>query len=912
MEVKEGLNIKRRLLIKAGAKNDFYDSVSKYLIEDFNIDELEEIFLSKKPKLGKIISSLSDRESAIRSFIRSSGITPDLKRIKFNQNGNVIFLDTLDKKINSMKGELNIDSRLISIKTYQRLGINSSDNEINDMIVSVSESLAGHHLDYDKFATAIVVEKIHQETEEDYLKVVDKLYHHYNNSEHKPLVSEKFYRIAVSNIVKINEALDYKRDYIFDFMGLKTFNKSYMKRDSKGILIERPQHVWMRVALAIHDDDIDAAINVYHDTSKHKYTHASPTLFNAGTNHPQMSSCFLLGGGINKPKDPKTLKDKVDKYLFTIGEWLANLDIRWLGFIVISAAFFPILTSLLTLLLIYLVYKFRQEEVKYYDEDSMESIGRLWGRCANISKYSGGIGLSLHHLRAQGKYINGTQGKASGLKMIHVLNQVCSYADQGGGKRPGAFAIYLEPWHADIEYFLNLKKPTNPQAARDLFYALWVPDLFMERVDKDEMWSLMCPNTCPGLENVYGEEFNKLYTKYEDEGKYEKQVPAKSIWNLMIEIQQGSGSPYVLYKDHINRKNNQKNLGTIKCSNLCAEIVEYSDPNEIAVCNLASISLPQFVTEDGIDYEGLCDTGYALCINLNKIIDRNFYPLPEMKRSNFRHRPIGIGIQGLHNVFMKLKIPFGSEEAMNIDREMMEAIYYGALSASADLALSEGTYQSFKGSFFSEGKFQFDLWEEKPSGRWDWDTLRKRVMETGTRNSLLTTCMPTASTSRFFGNVECFEPIMSNVFSHETSAGNFQVYNKHLMQDMIERGMWDEDMRNCLIENQGSVQNCDRLNEQDKAIYRTAWEITMKECIDHARARAPFVDQTMSMNLFLKKPNRNKQTKALFYAWNMGLKTGEYYFRTQPQSQGENYAVKLEKTAPVCSLDNPGCESCFG
>jgi ribonucleoside-diphosphate reductase alpha subunit len=913
MEIGKPQILKSAFLIKAGARNDFYSTFSEYQTSELTDKEclqiLDRVKMKKRITYEFINKLDKDKDEALRTVIRNSGYLSDLKRLKYLDE-KPLYPMTIKHMITPFQDDLQINVAELSDKVYQRLGMKNTPEEIMKMVIDVAESCIGLHFDYDKLCVKIMLDKIHNETHDDYVDLVEEMYFHYHRDIHKPLVSYQFYQFVIKHANIINGHINYDLDYLFDYMGLRTFIKSYMKHDCNDKLIERPQHVWMRTALAIHmiDGDIDAAMNTYFEMSNHYYTHASPTLFNAGTDKPQMSSCFLLGGGVNEKPAPTNFYESIEYYIYRTGEYLGNLSVGWAVIPILLTVFYPLYATILSVLSIGTVYHYRKESQKYYDDDSMEGIGELWKKCAIISKFSGGIGMSLHHIRAQGEYIAGTQGKASGLKMIHVLNSVCVYADQGGGKRPGAFAIYMEPWHADVEYFLNLKKPNNVDAARDLFYALWVPDLFMKRVQEEGMWSLMCPKQCPGLSDVYGEKFEELYVEYENRGLYKRQIPAKKLWDHIIELQQTSGTPYILFKDAINRKSNQKNLGTIKCSNLCAEIVEYSDPTEIAVCNLSSISLPKFVEEGEVDYASLMEVAYNLTLNLNKIIDSNFYPLPQMKKSNFRHRPIGIGIQGLHNVFMKLKLPFGSEEAMRVDREMMESIYYGALSASVDLARQHGAYSTFKGSPASKGLFQFDMWDEKPSDRWDWDGLRADMMYYGLRNSLVTTCMPTASTARFFGNVECFEPILSNAFSHETKAGHFQVYNKHLMEDMLERGLWDDQMRNELYSGKGSIQHCSRISSKDKELYKTAWEIPMKAVIEHARARAPFVDQTMSMNLFRETPHSGKQTKALFYAWELGLKTGQYYFRTQPRSQGENFAV--QQSIQVCSRDNPNCETC--
>jgi ribonucleoside-diphosphate reductase alpha chain len=614
----------------------------------------------------------------------------------------------------------------------------------------------------------------------------------------------------------------------------------------------------MRVSVGIHKEDIKSAIETYNLMSQKWFTHATPTLFNAGTPKPQMSSCFLL-----------TMKG-----------------------------------------------------------DSIAGIFDTLRQCAEISKSAGGIGLSIHNVRANGSYIKGTNGTSNGIiPMLRVFNDTARYVDQGGGKRKGAFAVYLEPWHADVFEFLDLKKNHGKEEnrARDLFYALWIPDLFMKRVMEDGDWSLFCPNEAPGLSDVHSEEFDVLYTKYEEEGRARKTVKAQKLWFAICESQIETGTPYILYKDAANNKSNQKNLGTIKSSNLCTEIMEYTAPDEVAVCNLASLALNKYVGKDGkYDFKKLYEVSYQVTKNLNKIIDNNYYPIPEARKSNMRHRPIGIGVQGLADAFMLLRLPFESDEARMLNKNIFETIYFAAMTASKDLAIKDGAYETFKGSPLSEGKFQFDLWKVKPSGLYDWDSLRKEVMKHGVRNSLLLAPMPTASTSQILGNNECFEPYTSNIYSRRVLSGEFVIVNKHLLKDLIDRNLWNEDMKYKLIARNGSVQDIPEVPQDLKELYKTAWEISQKAVIEMSADRGAFICQSQSLNIFMENANFKKLSSMHFYAWKAGLKTGTYYLRTKAARDAIKFTVdsqylkgdKIDDAkiaAAVCSLDNPDdCEMCSG
>jgi ribonucleoside-diphosphate reductase alpha chain len=583
----------------------------------------------------------------------------------------------------------------------------------------------------------------------------------------------------------------------------------------------------MRVAVGIHKEDLDSAIETYNYMSEGWFTHATPTLFNSGTPKPQMSSCFLL-----------TTK-----------------------------------------------------------EDSIPGIYDTLKQCAQISQSAGGIGLSIHDIRAMGSYIKGTNGTSNGIvPMLRVFNDTARYVDQGGGKRKGSFAIYIEPWHADVFDFLDLRKNhgKEEQRARDLFYALWTPDLFMKRVEENGDWTLMCPHECPGLSDTHGKNFEKLYTKYESEGKGRKTIKAQELWFKILESQIETGTPYMLYKDSANEKSNQKNLGTIKSSNLCTEIIEYTAPDEVAVCNLASIALPKFVIDGKFDHEKLFKVTYRVTKNLDKVIDANYYPVPEARNSNMRHRPIGIGVQGLADAFILMRQAFESKEAKQLNKDIFETIYYAALTASKDLAIEKGTYESYKGSPVSKGILQFDMWNVKPSDRWEWDLLREEIQKNGVRNSLLVAPMPTASTAQILGNNECFEPYTSNIYTRRVLSGEFIIVNKHLLRDLVKLGIWDDSLKNKLMASNGSIQNIDEIPENIKNLYKTAWEISQKVLLDMAADRGAFIDQSQSLNIFMENANFAKLTSMHFYGWKAGLKTGMYYLRTKSATDAIKFTLDKE------------------
>ena len=676
------------------------------------------------------------------------------------------------------------------------------------------------------------------------------------------LIADDVWEVIETNAELLDSTIIYDRDFGFDYFGFKTLEKSYLLKIN-GKIAERPQHLFMRVSVGIHKHDIESAIKTYHLMSERWFTHATPTLFNAGTPKPQMSSCFLL-----------TMKD-----------------------------------------------------------DSIDGIYDTLKQTAKISQSAGGIGLSIHNVRATGSYISGTNGTSNGIiPMLRVFNDTARYVDQGGGKRKGAFAIYLEPWHADIFEFLDLRKNHGKEEmrARDLFYALWVSDLFMERVEANEDWSLFCPHEAPGLADCFGAEFVALYTKYEKEGRARKVIKAQDLWFAVLDAQVETGTPYLLYKDAANSKSNQQNLGTIKSSNLCTEIMEYTDANEIAVCNLASLALPRYVIDGAFDHQKLYDVTYQATINLNRIIDGNYYPVAEAEYSNLRHRPIGLGVQGLADAFIQLRLPFESDEAKQLNKEIFETIYFAAMTASKDLAIAEGPYETFKGSPLSKGKFQFDLWNVSPaSTRWDWENLRLDVMNHGVRNSLLVAPMPTASTSQILGNNECFEPYTSNIYTRRVLSGEFIVVNKYLLRDLVNLGLWTPAMKDKIITANGSIQDIAEIPAEIKELYKTVWEIKMRNIIDMAADRGAYVCQSQSLNLFINSPNASKLTSMHFYAWKKGLKTGMYYLRTQAASQAVKFTVENQggsnmepvipavvdavvdglPEGPSCSMEE-GCVTC--
>lgn len=789
-----------------------------------------------------------------RESVRFDKITTRIENLCYNLDGRYIHPIEVAKKV--------IDGLYDGVTT----------TELDNLAAEVCASLTVQHPDYAVLAARIATSNLHKTTSQSFSNTMKRLYTYINpnTGANAALIASDVYGVVKKHAAKLDEAIDYNRDFDYDYFGFKTLERSYLiKLDGK--VVERPQHMLMRVAVGIHKEDIEAAIETYHLLSQKWFTHATPTLFNAGTPKPQLSSCFLL-----------TMKD-----------------------------------------------------------DSIDGIYDTLKQCAKISQSAGGIGLSIHHIRAKGSYIKGTNGVSNGIvPMLRNFDMTARYVDQGGGKRKGSFAIYLEPWHADVKDFLELKRNHGKEEmrARDLFYAMWIPDLFMKRVEQNDEWSLFCPNEAPGLSDCHGEEFERLYEKYEREGKARETIKAQDLWFEILESQIETGTPYMLYKDSANKKSNQQNLGTIKSSNLCTEIIEYTAPDEVAVCNLASIALPKFVMTgtDGkkyFDHQKLYEVTKVATRNLNKVIDVNYYPVEEARKSNFRHRPIGLGVQGLADAFIMLRMPFESEEAKGLNEDIFETIYYAAMETSMELAKVEGTYETYEGSPASKGIFQFDMWGVTPkSGRWAWDELKEKVKKFGVRNSLLVAPMPTASTSQILGNNECFEPYTSNIYTRRTLSGEFIVVNKHLMKDLIHLGLWNDTMKNRLIAANGSVKNIPGIPQNIKDIYKTVWEISQKVVIDMSADRGAYICQSQSMNVFMQDPNFGKLTSMHFYAWKKGLKTGMYYLRSQAATSAIQFTVdksardaeKAAQAAPVpemaksknqdaiaCSLDNPDdCEMC--
>ena len=730
----------------------------------------------------------------------------------------------------------------VAMKVINGLYDGVSTQELDNLAAEIAAAMTTRHPDFAKLAARIAVSNLHKVTSKSFSNTMKRLYQYVDpkTGQNAPLISKETWRIIKEHAAVLDEAILYDRDFSYDYFGYKTLERSYlMKIDGK--IVERPQHLIMRVAVGIHGEDLPAAIETYNLMSEKWFTHATPTLFNAGTPKPQLSSCFLL-----------TMKD-----------------------------------------------------------DSIDGIYDTLKQCAKISQSAGGIGLSIHNVRAKGSYIKGTGGTSNGIvPMLRNFDMTARYVDQGGGKRKGSFAVYLEPWHADIFDFLDLKKNHGKEEmrARDLFYAIWIPDLFMQRVENNEMWSLFCPNECPGLADVYGEDFERLYSKYESEGKFRRQVKAQDIWFEILEAQIETGTPYILYKDAANKKSNQKNLGTIKSSNLCTEIIQFTSPDEVAVCNLASIALPKFVTEDGrFDHDKLFEITKVATRNLNKVIDINYYPVEEARTSNMRHRPIGLGVQGLADAFIMLRMPFDSEEARGLNRDIFETIYFAAMEASMEEAKKYGAYETFKGSPVSKGIFQFDMWGVTPtSGRWNWEKLKQEVKQHGVRNSLLLAPMPTASTSQILGNNECFEPYTSNCYTRRTLSGEFIMANKHLMKDLIALGLWSETMRQKLISTNGSVQSIPEIPQNIKDIYKTVWEISQKSIIDMSADRGAYICQSQSLNIHLTDPNFGKLTSMHFYAWKKGLKTGMYYLRSTAAADAIKFTLDKSALQPaVIAVEAP-------
>lgn len=743
-----------------------------------------------------------------------------------------------------------VDPIKISQKVVAGVYPGVTTSELDELAAETAAYMSTQHPDFSRLAARISISNLHKNSNKLFSDNIELFHKHIHPKTGKPapLIADDVYDIVMKNKDVINSAIITDRDFEYEYFGFKTLERSYLMRID-GKVAERPQQMIMRVAVGIHKDDIKSVLECYEYMSQKYYTHATPTLFNAGTPRPQLSSCFLLA-----------MKD-----------------------------------------------------------DSIDGIYDTLKQCACISKWAGGIGVSIHNIRSTNSYIRGTNGSSNGIvPMLRVFNDTARYVDQGGGKRKGSFAIYLEPWHADIFAFLDLKKNhgNEMQRARDLFYAMWIPDLFMKRVEQDGDWSLFCPNECPGLPDTYGEEFEELYTKYEREGKAQKTIRAQQLWFAILDSQVETGTPYMLYKDHCNRKSNQKNLGTIKSSNLCTEIIEYTSPDEVAVCNLASIALPRFVQNGTFDFELLYKVAKMVTKNLNRVIDVNYYPVKEARNSNMRHRPIGIGVQGLADAFILMRHPFESPEAIQLNKDIFETIYFGAMEASMEVAMAEGPYETYAGSPISKGIFQFDMWNVAPSNRWDWDGLRSKVMEYGVRNSLLMAPMPTASTAQILGNNEAIEPFTSNMYTRRVLAGEFTIVNKYLMKDLIGMGMWTPEVRNKIISDRGSVQHVKQIPQEIKDLYKTVWEIKQKIVLDMAADRGAYICQSQSLNVHIAEPSISKLTSMHFYAWKKGLKTGMYYLRSRPKADAIQFTVdqsglkEAQSTAQTGEEPEEECLSC--
>ncbi|MCA6496496.1 MAG: ribonucleoside-diphosphate reductase subunit alpha [Chitinophagaceae bacterium] len=761
--------------------------------------------------------------------------------IKRNNRRESVKFDKITARIEKLC--YGLDRRFVSAvdvakKVIEGLYDGVPTTELDNLAAETAAALTVKHPDYALLASRIAVSNLHKNTTKSFSETMRLLYNCTDSKTGKvlPLIADDVMQIIEENAELLDSTIIYDRDYGFDYFGFKTLEKSYLLKVN-GKIVERPQHMYMRVSIGIHKNDMDSAIKTYHLMSERWFTHATPTLFNAATPKPQMSSCFLL-----------TMK-----------------------------------------------------------EDSIDGIYDTLKQTAKISQSAGGIGLAIHGIRATGSYIGGTNGTSNGIiPMLKVFNDTARYVDQGGGKRKGAFAIYLEPWHADVFEFLDLRKNHGKEEmrARDLFYALWIPDLFMKRVEQDGEWSLFCPNEAPGLHESWGDNFEQLYEQYEREGRARKTIKAQELWFAILEAQIETGTPYLLYKDAANSKSNQQNLGTIKSSNLCTEIIEYTSPDEIAVCNLASLALPRFVINGQFDHDKLYEVTYQATKNLNKIIDYNYYPVEEARNSNLRHRPIGLGVQGLADVFIQLRLPFESDAAKTLNKEIFETIYFAGMTASKDLAKVEGPYETYAGSPVSKAQFQFDLWGVEPSLRWDWYSLKAEVLKYGVRNSLLVAPMPTASTSQILGNNECFEPYTSNIYVRRVLSGEFVVVNKHLLNDLIELNLWNDEMKNRIIANNGSIQKIDDIPDHIKEVYKTVWEIKQRTLIDMAADRGAFICQSQSLNLFVDAPTTSKLTSMHFYGWRKGLKTGMYYLRSKAASQAVQFTVEKQGGKTVEPLIN--------
>ena len=759
--------------------------------------------------------------------------------IKRNGTKGPVMFDKITDRIKKLCYGLNdlVDPVKVAMRVIEGLYDGVATSELDNLAAETAAAMTISHPDYAQLAARIAISNLHSNTKKSFSETMTDMYNYVNprTNQASPLLSDEVYEVIQKNSVFLDSHVLYNRDFNYDYFGFKTLERSYLLK-LNGKIVERPQHMLMRVSVGIHLDDLDSVLETYDLMSKKFFTHATPTLFNAGTPKPQMSSCFLLA----------------------------------------------------------------------MQDDSIDGIYDTLKQTAKISQSAGGVGLSIHNVRATGSYIRGTNGTSNGIvPMLRVFNDTARYVDQGGGKRKGSFAIYIETWHADIFDFLDLKKNHGKEEmrARDLFFAMWTSDLFMKRVEEDTTWTLMCPSECPGLYDVHGDEFEALYISYETAGKGRKTIRARELWEKILESQIETGTPYMLYKDAVNRKSNQKNLGTIRSSNLCTEIMEYTSADEVAVCNLASISLPMFVENGAFNHQLLYDVTKRVTRNLNKVIDRNYYPVPEAENSNMRHRPVGLGVQGLADAFIMLRLPFTSDKAKKLNQEIFETLYFAAVTASMELAKEEGPYSTYQGSPISQGEFQYNLWglkDEELSGRWDWASLRQDVLANGVRNSLLVAPMPTASTSQILGNNEAFEPYTSNIYTRRTLSGEFIIVNKHLLEDLVERGLWNETLKQEIMRHNGSVQNIAEIPEDLKELYKTVWELSMKDIIDMSRHRGYFIDQSQSLNLFMQDANFAKLTSMHFYAWKSGLKTGMYYLRTKSAVDAIKFTLNNDKkAAPV-------------
>ena len=752
----------------------------------------------------------------------------DISMFVMKRNGKpeVLSYNKIVQRIKQVGGsDLSIAYSDLVMKIMDQLYNNIPTSKIDELISEQCASMGVHHYDYSTLASRLIISNHQKEVNSSFIQCINTIYLT------PDYISENYYRIALKHADFFESILVHSRDYLIDYFGFKTLERAYLIRYQNKV-VERIQHMWLRVAIQIHGEDLDQVKRTYDSLSLKEYIHATPTLFNSGISRPQLSSCFLLA----------------------------------------------------------------------MEDDSIDGIFNTLKECANISKWAGGVGLHIHNIRAEGSSINGTNGKSNGIvPMLRVFNNTARYVDQGGGKRNGSFAIYLEPWHGDIEAFLDMKKNQGDEElrARDLFYALWIPDLFMEKVEQNKEWYLMCPNISKGLSDVYGDEFRALYENYVSKKMYIKKLNARELWFRILDSQMETGTPYMLYKDACNKKSNQKNLGTIKSSNLCCEIVEYSDTNETAVCNLASVSLSSMVEDKAFDFEKLHRVVKQVTINLNKLIDINFYPSDKTRQSNFRNRPIGIGVQGLADAFALLNIPFESEEACKLNRDIFETMYHASMEQSMELAVKSGPYETFVCSPLSRGEFQFDLWNVQPSNRYDWSDLRDKIMKQGVKNSLCIAPMPTASTSQILGNNECFEPFTSNIYTRRTLAGEFMVINKYLMKELIDLDIWNVKIKDKIIEHKGSVQHIPEIPDSIKRKYKIVWEIPMKHIIDMSKERGAFICQSQSMNLWIEEPNYKILTSMHIYSWKCGLKTGMYYLRRKAKHQAQQFTIIPEKNETV-------------